>query len=251
MCQSLEVPFISIGRPVLLLIILLPLIVIRAALSKEILAPDTLRFVPSMTFPLTSMSLLLPAPAIAEPSHCLITLPVIVWREVPEESRKIPTPRLSFPERSVTDLTPAIMFPVMVAPSDPAWQGWAPLWPSNIMIPLPIACSTEHPTMEPPVPRIWNPTTSTSFGKRLGSIWAAGTPPIATQPTKLTFSAGSCVSKCAVSDATEVQLEIIMLRCTPLARGPLLPPVVTAWRVCAKRQPLMLMPCEADPTTIP
>ena len=87
MCQFLELPFIPIGFPVWLLRILFPVMVIRSALWKTMLASGTARFVPSMTFPLTMTSLFPPSPRIAEPSHCLITLPVMVWREVPEESR--------------------------------------------------------------------------------------------------------------------------------------------------------------------
>ena len=85
--QSVELPFIPIGPPVRLLIILLPMMVIRSALWKTMLASATTRFVPSTTLPLTTTSLLPPSPTIAEPSHCLTTLPAIVWREVPEESR--------------------------------------------------------------------------------------------------------------------------------------------------------------------
>src|SRR6516165_1353689 len=85
--QSFELPFIPTGLPVWLLVILLPIIVIRSALWKTMLASGTTRFVPSMTFPLTTTSLFPPSPTIAEPSHCLMTLPAMVWREVPEESR--------------------------------------------------------------------------------------------------------------------------------------------------------------------
>ena len=100
--QWLELPFIAIGLPVRLLRILLPVIVTRSALWKTMLASGTATFVPSMTFPLTTTSWFPPSPTIAEPSHCLITLPVIVWREVPEESSSIPIPRAP-----ATDLTPS------------------------------------------------------------------------------------------------------------------------------------------------
>src|SRR5215472_13643817 len=72
------------------------------------LESDTAKFVPSITLPLTTTSLLPPSPTIPDPSHCLTTFPVIVRRAVPEESRKIPAPSVLFPDWSVTALTPAI-----------------------------------------------------------------------------------------------------------------------------------------------
>ena len=74
---------------------------------------------------------------------------------------------------------------------------------------------------------------------------------MATQPLNTTFSAGWCVSKCAVSDSIDVQFVTVMLRCTPFWFSPLLPPVVIPCRVCEKRQPLIVTFCEALPTTMP
>ena len=78
MSQFLEVPFIAMGPPDGLLSILFPVIMTRSALWKTMLASDTAEFVPSITLPLTTISLFPPSPTIAEPSHCLIIFPVIV-----------------------------------------------------------------------------------------------------------------------------------------------------------------------------